>query len=256
MPNARLLALFLAILWAAYVSAQAQPDRAEAEPRGSVDKILILYDQGKFGEIYDTTLDPAFKANFSREQFDSLSAAFSKRTGKCLNRLFVREATSMGIHRFIFDTNCEEGRIFEDIAVKKDHDRWLAVNIAMAPNYDAFVWQNPDSITGDTSARQSVDKTLALFDQGDYAAMYNTVFHSTYKAQGTEANWIQSGQTLAAGRGKVLERKLIKKSVGLGVRRFLFATNCTGGNVFEEVAVLEEEGNWKVVIFAIRPNFE
>ena len=42
------------------------------------------------------------------------------------------------------------------------------VGFQPTPNYDAFIWQNPDSVTGDEPARDVANKALKLFDEEKY----------------------------------------------------------------------------------------
>jgi|ERR1700733_13544318 hypothetical protein len=79
------------------ISAQVQPGSQDLAAKSAVDQLLELYDQGKFTEIYQTKLDPTFKANFSGGQWTDLAMAFAKRTGREVSRTLLRQAASMGI---------------------------------------------------------------------------------------------------------------------------------------------------------------
>lgn len=113
------------------------------------------------------------------------------------------------------------------------------------------VWAQTDS----ADAQAFAAKEWKLFDAGSYAQMYDDTFDDSMKQQGKD-QWVQTATSLAKQRGSMISRALGNKSSSMGIYRFIFITQCSGGKVFEDVAVTKKESTWKVVGIFIRPNLE
>lgn len=85
--------------------------------------------------------------------------------------------------------------------------------------------------------------------------MYDSTFDDSMKQQ-TRDQWLKIAQTVAAQRGTVINRTLVSKTSSMGIYRFTYGSQCTGGKVFEDIMVTKKDDGWKVVGINVRPNLE
>ena|SRR5436309_1355460 len=99
-------------------------------------------------------------------------------------------------------------------------------------------------------------QVLKTFDASEFAKMYDEQFADNMKQAATKQQWIKTAQTIREQRGDMVDRTLASKTKSMGIYRFIFSTQCTGGKVFEDVTVTEQNGAWKAGGFYVRPNLE
>jgi hypothetical protein len=114
--------------------AKAQDTAADA--RQFADAEWKLFDAGSFAKMYDTTFDDSMKQTQTRDQWLKLLDTTSKQRGSMINRTLANKTNSMGIYRFIYSTQCSNGKVFEDITVTKKDDGWKVVGIYVRPNLE------------------------------------------------------------------------------------------------------------------------
>jgi hypothetical protein len=86
--------------------------------------------------MYDTTFDDSMKQTQTRDQWLKIADTISKQRGSLISRTLANKASSMGIYRFIYSTQCSNGKVFEDITVAKKDDGWKVVGIYVRPNLE------------------------------------------------------------------------------------------------------------------------
>jgi hypothetical protein len=72
----------------------------------------------------------------------------------------------------------------------------------------------------------------------------------------TRDQWIQVCSTTLKQRGSVISRGSPNETKSMGIYRFVYNTQCTEGKVFEDVAVIRKDADWKLYGFVVRPNLE
>jgi hypothetical protein len=124
--------LLLISVFAGIVMAQD----AAGDARQFADAEWKLFDAGSFGKMYDTTFDDSMKQAQTRDQWLKIADTTSKQRGSMINRTLANKTSSMGIYRFIYSTQCSNGKVFEDITVTKKDDGWKVVGIYVRPNLE------------------------------------------------------------------------------------------------------------------------
>jgi Protein of unknown function (DUF4019) len=105
-------------------------------------------------------------------------------------------------------------------------------------------------------ARQFADAEWKLFDAGSFAKMYDATFDDSMKQTLTRDQWLSNMDTTAKQRGSMINRTLVNKTNSMGLYRFVYSTQCSGGKVFEDITVTKKGDGWKVVGIYVRPNLE
>ena len=111
---------------------RGQDDGAKA----AVDSVLKLYDAAEYGQLYDTRFHDSMKQQMTREQWIAAARQIARQTGKVVNRTVAKQAKSMGIVRFIFNTQCAEGKVWEDLSVQRDGEDWKVIGFWVRPNLE------------------------------------------------------------------------------------------------------------------------
>jgi hypothetical protein len=124
--------LLLISVFAGIVMAQD----AAGDARQFADAEWKLFDAGSFGKMYDTTFDDSMKQAQTRDQWLKIADATSKQRGSMINRTLANKTSSMGLYRFVYSTQCSNGKVFEDITVTKKDDGWKVVGIYVRPNLE------------------------------------------------------------------------------------------------------------------------
>lgn len=93
---------------------------------------LKMFDAGQCSKLYDAFDEPA--RTLTREQWIKVCSDTLKQRGTALNRSLASKAKSMGIYRFIFSTECSEGKVFEDVGVVYRDPEWKLVGFNVRPN--------------------------------------------------------------------------------------------------------------------------
>lgn len=125
-----------------------------------------------------------------------------------------------------------------------------ALTLSLVLTYPTISWSQDKT----DNAKVFADSVLAMFDQGRYGEMYDAFDPNSRTL--TREQWIQTCETIAKQRGKVVNRALANKTHSMGIYRFLYSSQCANGKVFEDVGVSDNSGSWKIVGFIIRPNLE
>jgi hypothetical protein len=105
-----------------------------------------------------------------------------------------------------------------------------------------------------SDAKAFADSVEKMFDQGKYSDMYDS-FDPRARTL-TRDQWIETAETLAKQRGKLITRTLANKTNSMGIYRFLYSSSCENGKVFEDIGVSDNTGSWRIVGFVIKPNLE
>jgi len=127
-------------------------------------------------------------------------------------------------------------------------------NLCIASIALAFLVLVSNSLAQDQTpaARAFADSALKLFDAGDCSKLYDA-FDESAKTL-TRDQWIQVCSETLKQRGSVISRGMPNVTRSMGIYRFIFSTQCTGGKVFEDVGVIQKDSGLKLVAFVIRPN--
>lgn len=105
-------------------------------------------------------------------------------------------------------------------------------------------------------ARQFADNEWKLFDAGSFAKMYDTTFDDSMKQGMTRDQSLNMLDATQKQRGSMINRTLASKTNSMGLYRFIYSTQCSGGKVFEDITVTMKADGWKVVGIYVRPNLE
>jgi hypothetical protein len=122
----------------------------------------------------------------------------------------------------------------------------------------AFTWVGAVAAQDQAAAdaRQFADAEWKLLDAGNYAKMYDATFDDSMKQTQTRDQWLAILDTIARQRGAMINRILANKTASMGIYRFVYSTQCSGGKVFEDIMVTKKDSGWKVVGIYVRPNLE
>jgi hypothetical protein len=104
------------------------------------------------------------------------------------------------------------------------------------------------------AARTFADAVLKMFDAGQCSKLYDA-FDDSSKTL-TKDQWNQVCAGTLKQRGDVIQRSSPNATNSMGIYRFVFSTQCTGGKVFEDVAVIYKDTDWKLASFFVKPNLE
>src|ERR1700681_3375386 len=89
-------------------------------------------------------------------------------------------------------------------------------------------------------ARQFADAEWKLFDAGSFAKMYDTTFDDSMKQGQTREQWLNIMDTTQKQRGNMINRMLASKTNSMGLYRFIYTTQCSGGKVFEDITLTKK----------------
>jgi len=128
--------VFFVLLFVSAFVGIAKTQNAAGDARQFADAEWKLFDAGSFGKMYDTTFDDSMKQAQTRDQWLKIADTTSKQRGGMINRTLANKTSSMGIYRFIYTTQCSNGKVFEDITVTKKDDGWKVVGIYVRPNLE------------------------------------------------------------------------------------------------------------------------
>jgi hypothetical protein len=104
----------------------------------------------------------------------------------------------------------------------------------------------------DAEFRKLAESIFKLFDEGKYAEMY-AYFHSSLKAQATEAEWVKNSRGVRQRTGRNLERRFKDKTTSFGQQVIRFDSRYEGGQAYDEVYVIEEDGRLTVSGIWVKP---
>jgi hypothetical protein len=104
------------------------------DARAFVDSALSMFDQGKYSEMYDL-FDPSMR-QLTRELWIEASKKVAQQRGKVVNRALSTKSRSMGAYRFIFNTQCSEGKVYEDVTAIDSGSGWKLGGFWVKPNLD------------------------------------------------------------------------------------------------------------------------
>jgi len=108
---------------------------ADPGARAAVDEALRLYDLGKYQEMYEQSHAWQKKSTNLSNWLQYIHSTAGQ-TGKVISRKAYKRANSLGIERFLFDTQCTEGRVYEDVGALDDHGRWKLYFFVVKPNLE------------------------------------------------------------------------------------------------------------------------
>ena len=114
------------------LSSKAQDQTAAAQT--FAQSMLKLFDNGECSKLYDA-FDESAKTG-TREQWVKICSTILKQRGSVVNRSLANKTKSMGIYRFIFNTQCTEGKVFEDVGVSYKETEWKLVGFYVRPNLE------------------------------------------------------------------------------------------------------------------------
>ena len=106
-------AVLLALLGAVSLGRLAAQDDSAA--KSAADSILAMYDAGDYGRMYDSKFHASMKQTMTRDQWIAAARQVAKQSGKAVSRSVAKQTKSMGVVRFIFNTQCTEGKVYEDL---------------------------------------------------------------------------------------------------------------------------------------------
>jgi hypothetical protein len=139
----KLFALILSV--PAPLAAQATDAAASAGQESAVNSaqnFVGRYDEGDFGEIYDTELGPSFKALMARDVFVQQGGFMRVQSGgKALAREFIgaqpfsqTPTGARGDYYYVrFRTRHPNGLVFQDVYLEKVGSQWKVAGFYMMP---------------------------------------------------------------------------------------------------------------------------
>lgn len=98
--------------------------------------VLKTFDAGEFAKMYDEQFADNMKQAASKEQWIKAAQGIRKQRGDMINRTLANKTRSMGVFRFIFSTQCTEGKVFEDITVVDMGGAWKVGGFYVRPNLE------------------------------------------------------------------------------------------------------------------------
>lgn len=108
----------------------------ESAAKSAADSVLAMYDAGEYGRMYDSVFHESMKQTATRDQWIAAAKQLARQTGKATGRSVAKQTKSMGIYRIIFNTQCTEGKVYEDISLTKDSADWKVVGFFIKPNLE------------------------------------------------------------------------------------------------------------------------
>lgn len=142
-------------------------------------------------------------------------------------------------------------RVYASIPGMKitQHCKWVFVALAVLA-INSSGWAQDQS----AAAQAFSESVLKMFDAGECSKLYDAFDESSKTL--TRDQWIQVCSTTLKQRGNVIKRSSPNATKSMGIYRFIFSTQCTEGKVFEDLAVVHKEADWKLVSFLVKPNLE
>ena len=98
------------------------------------ESVLKMFDAGECSKLYDA-FDESSRT-LTRDQWMQVCSATLKQRGSVIKRGSPTLTKSMGIYRFIFNTQCTEGKVFEDVGVIHKETDWRLVAFLVRPNLE------------------------------------------------------------------------------------------------------------------------
>jgi hypothetical protein len=98
------------------------------------ESALNLFDAGECSKLYDAFDESA--RNLTREQWMKVCSDTLKQRGSVVNRGVPSKTKSMGIYRFVYSTQCTNGKVFEDVGVISKNSEWKLVGFVVRPNLE------------------------------------------------------------------------------------------------------------------------
>jgi hypothetical protein len=106
----------------------------------------------------------------------------------------------------------------------------------------------------ESEIKSFADSIYKLWDEGKYAEMYQR-FHSSMKAQATEAQWVSTAKDVAQKTGKNLERRFKVMEPAFGARVVRYESRYEGGRANDEIYVIEENGRLTISGIWVKPAY-
>jgi hypothetical protein len=125
------LLAFMAVVWTR--QSPAQDDSASAQSFAAT--VWKMFDAGNYGQMYDQVFDDSMKQQ-SKDQWVQIATNLAKQRGNMISRSLANKANSMGIYRYIYNTQCTNGKVFEDVSITKKDSGWKVVGIYIRPNLE------------------------------------------------------------------------------------------------------------------------
>jgi hypothetical protein len=104
------------------------------DARSFADSVVTMFDQGKYSEMYD--LFDSNSRQMTREQWIQMAGTLARQRGRMISRSLGNSTKSMGTYRFIFNTKCSEGKVYEDVSVFYKNGEWRLFGFWVKPNLD------------------------------------------------------------------------------------------------------------------------
>jgi hypothetical protein len=95
---------------------------------------LKMFDAGQCSSLYDAFDDTA--RGMSRDQWVQVCTTTLKQRGKVVSRSLANKTRSMGIYRFLYNTQATEGKVFEDVGVVCKDNVCKLVGFFVKPNLE------------------------------------------------------------------------------------------------------------------------
>jgi hypothetical protein len=121
---------FLLILMMATSLSWATP---EDEARAFADSVLAMKDKKQYREMYRDKFHQSMKSQMTEDQWLAVDNQVDKQTGAMKSRSLNSSDKSMGIYKFRYDTQYENGKAFDDIYVTNDNG-WKVIGLWVRPN--------------------------------------------------------------------------------------------------------------------------
>jgi hypothetical protein len=96
--------------------------------------VLKLFDDGQCSKLYDAFDESA--RTVSRDQWIKICSTTLRQRGNVVSRSLGNKTKSMGVYRFIFNTQCTEGKVFEDVGVTYRDTEWKLMGFYVRPNLE------------------------------------------------------------------------------------------------------------------------
>ena len=104
----------------------------------------------------------------------------------------------------------------------------------------------------DAEIRAFADSIYKLLDEGKYTEMYSH-FHSSMKAQATQAQWVELVKGVMQRTGAIVERRFKEHQSSIGAHVVRFDSRYQNGKALDEIYVIDEGGTLSVSGIFVKP---
>jgi hypothetical protein len=115
------------------IGACASRATTDDDARAFADSVLAMKDNKQYKEMYRDKFDESMKRQMTEEQWLAAAEQVDKQTGAKKTRTLSSSDKSMGVYKFRYDTQYENGRAFDDIYVTNNNG-WKVVALWVRPN--------------------------------------------------------------------------------------------------------------------------